>query len=322
MKPGEGSKQTPPGRLADPRGRHPVEKYASPIPKARAIRYAGIGRGWQPLEPRIRDTKLRDMKCRVRNPLQIGTPPPPPAPPAPSPTPPPPRPTPTPTPSPTAATATATGTATATATAAAAGTAAATATPAPTATATATATATTTTTTATATATATITTTTTSTTTATTTTTTTTTSTTTTKYYCYYHYYYYYYYYCYYYYATNPNTVKRKNSTFCGWKKRTDGRKKIKHNKGLKKKVTSSKRKHSWDRETKKRERKMNTSSNRMSCRILLYCDEGLGQGLRLFLNPSRARHDSSDGQEILKSSSYVLDKPPDIVSWRKEKTT
>ena len=32
-------------------------------------------------------------------------------------------------------------------------------------------------------------------------------------------------------------------------------------------------------------------------------------------LNPSRARHDSSDGQEILKSSSYVLDKPTDIMS-------
>ena len=27
------------------------------------------------------------------------------------------------------------------------------------------------------------------------------------------------------------------------------------------------------------------------------------------FLNPCRARHDSSDGQEIPKSSSYVLDK-------------
>ena len=89
MKPGEGPKQTPPGRLADPRGQHPVEKYASPIPKARAIRYAGIGRGSQPLEifnaPRIRETKLRDMKCRVNSrpggrskagtPLQIGHPP-------------------------------------------------------------------------------------------------------------------------------------------------------------------------------------------------------------------------------------------------------
>ena len=88
MKPGEGPKQTPPGRLADPRGQHPVEKYASPIPKARAIRYAGIGRGSQPLEifnaPRIRETKLRDMKCRVNSrpggrskagtPLQIGHP--------------------------------------------------------------------------------------------------------------------------------------------------------------------------------------------------------------------------------------------------------
>ena len=87
MKPGEGPKQTPPGRLADPRGQHPVEKYASPIPKARAIRYAGIGRGSQPLEifnaPRIRETKLRDMKCRVNSrpggrskagtPLQIGS---------------------------------------------------------------------------------------------------------------------------------------------------------------------------------------------------------------------------------------------------------
>ena len=90
MKPGEGPKQTPPGRLADLRGQHPVEKYASPIPKARAIRYAGIGRGSQPLEifnaPRIRETKLRDMKCRVNSrpggrskagtPLQIGPPPP------------------------------------------------------------------------------------------------------------------------------------------------------------------------------------------------------------------------------------------------------
>ena len=38
-------------------------------------------------------------------------------------------------------------------------------------------------------------------------------------------------------------------------------------------------------------------------------------QHAHFFLNPSRARHDSSDGQEILSSSSYVLDKPPDIMS-------